>query len=543
MMKNKILKTFAAIFAVMCLSVPCVVASAGSSVVNNASDETIVNGIDDAYWLNFGSVKGTDGNVVFDDTVSSSGRIIASTKIQDFSDCKIEDVFNASYSLIINDIPEDENNRFSLVYGLSDFESKLGSAGTTEVYFVKENSALKLGVKRIPLTDGEDVVDVLPATAFSGITFGQKLTLKVSLDANSILKVEAGAAGVGLSTVLDESNVLNFNHSLNGYTGIAQNGKCSAKVMSVNIKSHRYYNAETPLEITENFDNGYYNRNAFFTRSQMNDAGGYAGSCYVENGALKFDVLSSFISTVYRYSNFELTFDLTDVQREPVYDQNGNVLKPAAGKNSWLGISFGVEESKGTFDNHARGNMLCTMQVSENALRMYKNLSVQSINGQNLFVYPSAYKTDKMDILNPENDGVIYNYKVTMIDGVFTIMYKTSEDENFPSVPLISVDLGYTPIGSVAIISYLYTGYTIDNIRILNKDIKPEDVTITYEKNGLKNTEDFKYTDTWNDKDLISNKPSEAPSGGCGGSVMGITTLIPALVAVALIAKRRKNDE
>ena len=542
MMKNKLLKTFAAIFAVMCLSVPCVVASAGSSVVNVASDESVINGIDDAYWLNFGSVKGNNGNVVFDDTVSSSGRIIASTKIQDFSDCGIEDIFDASYSLIINDIPDGDNNRFSLVYGLDDFESKLGSAGTTEVYFVKENSALKLGVKRFALTDGAEV-NVLQPTVFSGLTFGEEITLKVSLDADSLLKVEAGAAGESLATVLDESNVLNFAHSLSGYTGIAQSGKCSAKVTSVNIKAHRYYNAETPLEITENFDNGHYNRNAFFTRSQMDDAGGYAGSCYVENGALKFDVLSSFISTVYRYSNFELTFDLTDVQREPVYDQNGNVLKPAAGQNSWFGISFGVEENKGTFDNHARGNLLFTMQVSENSMRMFKNLQVQDLNGQSLVFYPSAYKTDKMNILNPENDGVIYNYKVTMIDGVFTVMYKTSEDESFPSVPLITTDLGYTPLGSVAIISYLYTGYTIDNIRILNKDIKPEAVTITYEENGLKNTEDFKYTDKWDDKDLISNKPSQVPSSGCGGSVMGITTLIPALIATALIAKRRKNDE
>ena len=176
-------------------------------------------------------------------------------------------------------------------------------------------------------------------------------------------------------------------------------------------------------------------------------------------------------------------------------------------------------------------------------MRMYKNLEVQDLNGQQLVSYPSAYKTDKMNILNPENDGVIYNYKVTMKDGVFTVTYKTSEDESFPSVPLITTDLGYTPLGSVAIISYRYTGYTIDNIRILNQDIKPEAVTITYEENGLKNTEDFKYTDKWDDKDLISNKPSQVPSSGCGGSVMGITTLIPALIATALIAKRRKNDE
>ena len=458
---------------------------------------------------------------------------MATSKIQDYTDCGIEDIFSAEYTIKIDDIPTEAGNRFAVAFGMNDMEDKLGSTGSTEIYFVKSGSILKAGVSRYS-EDGE--VKIAEPKSFDCLSFGTKFTLGVSLASDNVMNIVLSAPSGAKRIVADNNNPLNFAHSSEGFTAIGQNGICTAEVSSVKIKAYRYFNAETPLEITENFDNGHYNRNAFFTRSTMEESGGYSGGCYVENGALKFDVLSSFISTIYRYSNFELTFDLTDVQRENILDDNGNILTPAV-DNSWFGISFGAEENRGEFDNHMRNATVLTMHVKDSSLRMWTPYP----DNTELLSYPEAYKTPEMDILNKDNAGKIYNYKISMKDGKFTASYKLSTEENYPAVPLVNYDLGYTPYGSVSIISYVATGYTIDNIRILNTDYAPSAVTVTYEKNGMQQTGDYKYTDGWSDADLLTHKKS-----GCSSALNAseyaliiATAAIGAATAVACAKKRR----
>ncbi len=539
---KKIVSTVSLLFAAFALClVPFLspaVARAGSSETTVADRSSYSSGIDGATWLNFGQVKGENGKIIFDDDVKENGRLVAATKIQDYSDCGMPEIFNAEYGITITDIPEEKGSRFGVAYGLNDMEDKLGAAGSTEIYFVKSEGALKVGISRYS-ADGE--VKIVEPTAFDGITFGNRFTLNVTLDSDSVMNATVSASGGAKKVLADKSNPLNFAHSTEGYTAIGQNGKCAAEVSSVNIKAYRYFNAETPLEITENFDNGHYNRNAFFTRSQMDDAKGYAGGCYVKDGALKFDVLSSFISTVYHYSNFELTFDLVDVQRENVLDNNGNVQTPAV-NDSWLGISFGSEENRGTFDNHMRNANVLTMSGKESSYRMWTPYP----NRTELFNYPEAYKTPEMQILSKDNAGKVYNYKVAMKDGLFTASYKLSTEENYPAVPLVSYDLGYTPYGSVAIIAYVFTGYTIDNIKIVNTDYAPQEVTISYEENGMKQTEDFNYEDKWSDSDLVS--VSENGSGcssafGVSGYAAVIALALCAAVALKALKRVKKREE
>ena len=524
---KKIVSTVSLLFAafVLCL-VPFLspaAVSAGSSETTVADRSSLSSGIDGATWLNFGQVKGENGKIIFDDDVKENGRLVATTKIQDFSDCGLTEIFTAEYAITINNLPENEGNRFAVVFGLKDMEDKLGAKGSTEIYFVKSEGVLKVGVSRYS-EDGE--MKIVEPTAFDGIVFGKSFTLDASLNSDGVMNAAVSVSGGAKKTLADKSDPQNFAHSTEGYTAIGQNGKCAAEVSSVNIKAYRYFNAETPLEITENFDNGHYNRNAFFTRSQMDDSKGYAGGCYVKDGALKFDVLSSFISTVYRYSNFELTFDLVDVQRENVLDNNGNVQTPAV-DNSWLGISFGSEENRGTFDNHMRNATVLTMSNKEGTFRMWTPYP----NANKLFDYPDAYKTSEMKILSKDNAGKIYNYKVSMKDGNFTASYKLSTDENYPAVPLVDYYLGYTPYGSVSIIAYVFTGYTIDNIKITNTDYAPQEVAISYEQNGMKQTEDFKYEDKWSDSDLISVSEN---GSGCS-SAFGVSEYAT-VIALALCA-------
>ena len=516
-----------------------VVAFAGSSELTVADKASISKGIDAATWLVTGKVKGENGKIVFDDGVRPNGKIVAAAKIQDYSEYELDTIFNASYTLTVNDIPSEESNRFSVFYGMQDFNDKIGAAGTAEVYFVKDNAQLKAGVARYDSESGEKI-DVVAPTKVPSLEFGTQFTLKVSLVADGYLTATVLPAGQTKAHVLcDDATPKNGSYTTSGYTGIGQNGQCNAEVSAVSIKAFRYYNAETPLEIVENFDNGHYNRNAFFTRSLSMD--GYSGACYVENGALKFDVLSSFISTVYRYSNFEFSFDITDAQREDVYDDNGNLVKPKVDKDAWIGVSFGCEENKGVFDNHARGSTLLTLNPTSGEISLYEQLSRKK-----LIASPEVYRTDDMKILLPGNQGKIYNFKVSLINGRLTVKYKLSTDENYPETYLADMDLGYTPYGSVALMAYSFAGYTIDNVKIVNKDFAPVNVEIKYEENGMASMEDFKYTDNWKDEDLIANKIGAKSAGkgsGCSSALGGLSVLPLALGVLFTVRKRGKSDE
>lgn len=517
-----------------------IVAKAGSSELTVAGTNSISQGIDSGTWFVTGKVKGENGKILFDDDVRANGKIVAAAKIQDYSEYGLDTVFNASYTLTVNDIPTEESNRFTVFYGMNNFEDKIGSAGTTEVYFVKDGADLKVGVAKYDAESG-DKIDVVLPTKKPALEFGTQFTLKVSLAADGYLTVTVLPAGqTKPQVVCDDGTPKNGDYVTSGYTGIAQSGKCKAEVLAVNIKAFRYDNAETPLEIVENFDNGHYNRNAFFTRAESMD--GYSGACYVDNGALKFDVLQSFISTVYRYSNFEMTFDIVDVQREDVYDEKGNIIKPKVDKNAWFGVSFGSEENKGSFDNHARGATLLTLTPATGLIDYY----AQQLNHEKRLSYPKEYVTEDMQILSLKNQGKIYNFKVSLIDGKLTMKYKLSTDADYPATYLVNMDLGFTPYGSVSLLAYYFSGYTFDNLRIVNKDYAPVAVELKYEENGMASMKDFSYTDTWQNGDLISEKVGKTyggKDGGCSSAVDGLIGLPLVLAALITVKKRGKKDE
>lgn len=528
----------ACIALALCALPTFTVANAGKSDVNVADKASITDQLDKGTWRIAGNVKSVNDSVVFDGDCSPNARITTRNVFKDCSADGINEIYTSSYTLTIYDIPSGEDKRFAFSYGLEKIAGELGEKGTSEVYFINDgNDVLKVGVCKFDEESGAKT-DIVAPTDYPSLAFGSSFTLNVSLVTDGYMTVTVAPAGVSVPYVLcDDSTKGNTGHSDSGRVCIGQTDVCEATISSVKIKSYDYTNAATPIELTESFDNDEYNGNAFYTRSDPNDGTNLSGGVKIENGALTFIGRPCFISTVYSYSNFEMTFDLTDVTRKTVKDADGNVVKEKA--SGWLGFSLEASTGRGSFDNHARTNVLYTMEVEGKISRLYNQLN----SNPKMQEYPAAYKTVEMDILSEKNEGKVYNYKVSMHDGVFSVWYKLSDSANYPSEPLFSKDLGYTPYGSVAIMAYGYCGYTFDNLKIVNKDIHPQKVEIEY--SGVKNrTEpDFSYEDKWSDGDLITNKIGKTTSvkSGCGAALGGFTVL-PILGAIAF-AKRRKDHE
>lgn len=509
---------------------------AGKSDVNVADNTSISGQIDEGKWRVSGGVYAAGGKIVFDENCKSDARVTARTFFKDCSYGGVTDVFSANYTLTINNIPEGENNRFSVASGLKKVADAVNSDGTTEVYFVNDGGTLKIGVMK---NENGGKTDVVAPTADSTLAFGKQFKLGVSLVSDGYLTVTLSSPTAATKIICDDATSGNVGHSLSGLISIGQTAVCSAEVSSVKISAYDYDNAETPAVITEDFANNAYNGKLFYTRSDPNDMTTNEGGVRLENEALKFIGRPCFISTLDSYSNFELTFDITDVARKDVTDENGNVI--AKKVSGWLGISLEADTAKGSFDNHARSNVLYTMQVVEKESKMYNRLFLTRFEQ-----YPNAYKTNELDITSESNEGKVYNYKVVMQDGVFSIWYKLSDSADYLSQPLYTHDLGYTPFGSIAIMAYGDCGYTIDNLKIINNDYAPVIVERGYEAVKGRTEPDFVYEDVWSDDDVIANKigKQKTVSTGCGANVAANAyAIIPMAICLLALAKRKKYHE
>ncbi len=522
-------------------------ASAGQSTVGVATNESLQGGIDGGTWIVSGKVQGKEDKMVFDSSIcTETAKVTAITKVVDVTEFGVENIFDANFTVNIDNIPSVAGNRFAFAFGLSKVSAQLGTDGVGEVYFTKDGEGLKVGVCRYwvsPADSGTHKIEYLKPAKFAGIAIGLDLHVSVTLNASGKLVVSVlpdGADEEDRIVLCDETVENNNENTKEGFICFGQNGKCDVSVSNVAINSYNYENMATPLKVEENFDNGHYNDQAWFSKS---DAGKYPGGISVQDGALVFhNAQNAIFGTKYAYSNFEMTFDLVDVRREIETDASGNITAPLP---SWFGISIATPAYNSSFGASVASELMYAMESGGRtvAYRYYPGtLSVQSWN--NKF-------TDKF--WDKSKDGEIYNMKVSMIDGVFTLTYKNADQDEYPADPYYTCDLGYTPSGYVRLLAYEPAGFTFDNFVIINKDAKPTEVKIGYTENSLPGREDFVYTDGWSDDDLIINRlenqsgdVEEKEDDGCGSSVSAIGlplagTLIATLVGYGVNKKRRED--
>lgn len=499
--------------------------SAGKSEVAVVPPSSLEGGIDGGTWVTSGNVKGENDSIVFDGDSSTSAKVTSMTKINDYTEYGIDTIFTAEFTVNIASISQETNNRLAFAFGLSRVSAALGSDGVAEVYFIQDTVGLKMGVSRY-FQDTADQsikqVKIVEAQAVSGLAAELNFTVSVELSAAGVLTVTGQAEGSDSAvTVCDAKTDGNSGYSMEGFVCFGQVGRSNASISDVTVTSYDYVNMETPLEVEENFDNGHYNMNAWFSRS---DAGStVSGGISIDGTALRFrNAANAIFGTRYSYSNFELTFDLLDVQRANEYDENDNLIYP---KTEWFGVSLGSTTYNGTFDSAVRGDVMFSFEPTGRYVR-YHNYEDRVISTE----WKEEYK-DK-NFWDEANEGKVYNFKISMIDGVFSVYFKEQGDADFPATAFYEEDRGYTPSGYVKLIAYEPAGYLFDNIKIVNKDAEPIPVEITYTENSMSGTEDVEYTDTWNDDDLIANRVGEGSgeSSGCNSS------LVPACVSVAGVA-------
>lgn len=531
-----------------------VTAKAGSSEVYIASstsiDDTSINSGD---FLTTGKVAAENGKAKFN-TLSEKEKLTTKTKAFNLKEYGVTTLLDFSSRLNFSSFAE--NGNFSMAFGLNNLKNETGAEDSFAVKVNYDSASKKFSIGVSEYTKGGEI-SVYAPTVIGAIKINRDVTFKVFVDTDRNLTVSVLPTGASSETKLVSRYGLNVNPE--GYISYISSGRNEITLSDPQILVYEYDAPET-IDYTETFDKNGYNSNVFYSASTASPI--TPSSLSVENGALRFkNTAAAYISTRYKYSNFELSFDITDMARTATFDDNGNVVSLI---NSWFGIAFGVNSIDEAPDTTTRySTWLQLGRVVPGVENFVKPANVHYLlwdnNGNWNNVTDPQYMTD----FNPwstKYDGEVINVKFAVTDGLVELFMKTDGDPDWGG-PYFTHDFGKVKTGYVRIFTAGNTGietkgieyndvgnFTIDNLSIKDTDHENAKTllpTPEYKSNLWGKTPDYDYKTKPDDKDLIGNKISSgdmngsSAKSGCASSV-GLSLPLIAFAAIPFIKRKKK---
>ena len=405
-------------------------------------------------WNNVeGDVTVEEGKVIFPNESTKYTRYISKSAVKKDEDFEILATMSADMKL--TKLPSGES--FIWAFGLSGIESEQGDAGNIEVAFAN-NGGIKVGIS----VYGDDgTPEVIAAQNSCGFGLNQTVAVQVQIrtDGNIILTVGGRQVCSGVLPINGEGRV-----------GFLQTGGCGAELNNLKLVHYQYDRPEN-TNVEEDFEKGGLDVSKL-TAKMIGGTGGQNLEERDGGHVLMFHNTDiAYLGTLYKYSNFEMTFDVPYLQVKDSYNENGS-LEAAAFKS--LMVAFGSEQAD--WDG-------ADWQKAADAV-VFQNGQVYSNN------YPEKY-TNVLKKNPFAEDGRTFSVKVSVVDGTVTVAIKWLEEEAYDTVLTYSLN-GSTPTGYVHIWSPRSANFAIDNFKITNLDTKPNLIEPEYKSGNLQITESTK---------------------------------------------------
>lgn len=540
-------------------------ADAGSSRVYVVSEASITkNSISTGTFFISGDVTADNGKAVFGNEKENSS-LFAKAKIRNLKEYGVPELFSMNLKLNVAEIAE--NGRYSVCFGLKKLKDYIGAANSFDVEFTYSDG-MYVGVNYYDANGNRS--SVYKKQKFGALNLGKEISLSVTVTTGNKLTVKInGDAYVSGKTINDAT----------GYVAFYSEGRNRVSLYDAEVISYKYDAPET-IDYVETFENGY-NANVFSSQSKASPMS--PSSLSVEDGKLVFrNTAEAYFTTKYQYSNFELTFDISDLYNEAEFNEFGEPTKLIS---NWFGIAFGVD----TTDQPASATVPLSSWLQFEGVPIYSNPPygedhtkvwgnpryVMWETGNARDIQPMYGANGKSFSLWNKNDvrGNTVNVKFTMTDGLAELYYRIDGDDDW-GTPYYSYDLGAVRTGYVRIFTWGDTelnpkgmayqsmaNFKIDNFSIKNTDneaAKKVAETPGYKSNIRDKTPDFDYTTVTDKNDLLGEKLKNGGTGtkkapandagmtvsakGCGSS-FGAGAALAALIPAGVILLRRKNDE
>lgn len=488
------------------ISTPATSLSAGSSIRYVLSANSVVDGYINSGDLRVsGDVSGYGSSLVI-----KEGKAIAKMRINNYGDAGLKYLYRASFDLSLDSLSN--QGIFRICSGLSGVSSAYSSKGALSFDIEKAYDTVFFSVTEHYGDDMETTL--LSKQEITALKEGTKTTFAIDVLTEGKMTLKIGG-----KTILEDAPLL---ESGTGYFGFMSEGDNEVRISSPVVYGYTYNAPENVPDYLETFDKepGSYNANYFYSSSDASPVTPSYLAVDKDVGALHFsNVSASQISTKYMYSNFEMEFEVPQLQRTATYDENGNITSPIT---SGFGIGWGIEDP-----------MSSAGQTWTNSTWLhFENIAINGDidhsvpNAHPRVVLYTAKKSRhlaelKSNFFDP-SEKRIPTIKARLVDGVLDAYVKYDDEEYGDSI--FHYDLGETAEGYLRILTlgdssvpakgmgYASTSnFSIDNWSIKNLDAEKyrQETTVDYRSNGIDGGNDFNYTTKTDDSDLIGNKLGE----------------------------------
>ena len=436
-----------------------VLAGASDIVIDGSSFEKELDG---SLWNNPDhDIEIQNGKLIFSKESTESTALIS--KVNAKISKQHNELINAQVGMKFTQLPVGE--KFILALGLASVESNSQEPGNVEIEFTNDNG-LKVGI--VAYDDDSEAVTIMEPMSCASV--GSNLNIKAVISTSGII-----------SLTVNSKKLCSAQLSVSGEGRFAflQSGSCGAEVSSLEIVSHEY-NCPENSDIYEDFEKETINVNTLTSKMILGGYGYADTGAYVDkmngNGVFRFQNTSTtYLGTVYQYSNFEITFDVLGLQRKNEFDEAGNATASATEN---FAISFGDEAADFVGDGY----------VNSPDLVIFRGNQVVSLNtGLTVNAREKGYAFGSEDC---DRD---FTVRLSVIDSWITVSMKWIDETQFTEIMKYQVSKT-TPTGYVHIWT---TGrsstFAIDNLSIVNKDNNPSLIEVEYKNGKIEVPADFDY--------------------------------------------------
>ena len=461
--------------------------------------------------LDSSSLEGSNWSNPEEDVVVSEGTLICPNESTEYTryisklsaqiDETFSDLVKMSATVKFNKLPVGKN--FILAFGLQGIEALPGEAKNVEVVF-ENKSGIKVGITAYD-EDGNSVTVAQPKAC--GMSLKKAGTVKIELTTDSQIKVSVNGRTV-VSGKLPVSG--------EGRIGFMQTGECGVEVTNLAI-THYVYDRPENVNINEDFEQGAMDVSKLTAKMIDMYAMTPRGQIVEEyNGSqvLRFyNTGVAYVGTLYKYSNFEMSFDVPFIQTEAEYREDGSLKKP--GQSSFT-VAFGGEQA----DWSAAG------WSSAREAIVFNKESAYSFNNKETLKYDYTE-----EYFTKQNGG--FSVKISVVDCFVNVGMKWIDEADYKTVLSYKLE-GGMPNGYVHIWSTSVGQFAVDNLKIENLDDNPNVIETEYKSGKWVTPEDVEYepmervyADTTDeDSKKVSWYMLIPVTAGVGVAALAITALI-----------------
>ena len=488
--------------------IPASAGKAGGYVVDSGklSTETLSQ----AEWkFDDTGVTLKDGALVFDEFYDLENPVLSRTAV--YSSDEVKQALEVRYVLTVDEIKGDK--QFGLGFGIRRLDRDITEEGATFLYAQATEKGIGFGLSTVK--DGE-VVDLKELTHYGSKVKNVSITVRVT--------------NAGAITVLLGGTVFYAGQpgevKADGYLGFSNSGgwssdDCYVKATVKNFVAYNEYYAkpENPLMIVADFDNDEFNVNEWAYNSTRISSG---SGIIAKDGVLRFEGAgqNSAIVAQFKYSNFEIQYEIFDMKNTPSVTSDGVNVTPSM----WQMIAWGSEgDSAYSVATYYDMTYALVFQPSvdedpESPTYLQRPAgSKMVVHFYKDNVWQAAYSIpDKYDFSRPGFDPETkVQIRLTNVDGMATLYMKLEDETDWTEVWTYSYKDGIMPVGYVVLRGegnqftatrekYAYgSWYSIDNILLKNYDKNPTLVTVEFESNRIPPKPHYEYKDPYVDSYLI----------------------------------------